>query len=86
MSSSHLIPAVSLISNHPEHQCVHIFCVCVFVCVRERETDRQRGIMIFCGFLFFVSESLNFPRCNQNSILELIVSVCRDCVISTDVR
>lgn len=35
---------------------------------------------------FFLSESLNFPRCNPNSILELIVSVCRDCVISTDVR
>ncbi len=35
-------------------------------------------------FVFFLNGSLGFHRYNQNSILELIVNVCRDCVISTD--
>lgn len=34
--------------------------------------------------VFFLNGTLGFLRYNQNSILELIVNVCRDCVISTD--
>lgn len=35
-------------------------------------------------FFSFLNGSLGFLRYNQNSIIELIVNVCRDCVISTD--
>ncbi len=34
--------------------------------------------------VFFSEWEFGFLRYNQNSILELIVNVCRDCVISTD--
>lgn len=34
--------------------------------------------------VFFLNGSLGFHGYTANSILELIVNVCRDCVISTD--
>lgn len=44
---------------------------------------RRESDWMFFVFVF-LNGGLGFLGCNQNSVLELIVNVCRDCVISAD--
>lgn len=56
--------------------------MCTYLlCVRKARVNLD--VVVFF-WLFFLNGSLGFLRYNQNSIIELIVNVCRDCVISTD--